>query len=115
MQEYINPYNPPHPYRLTRDQRIFLTQWGIRRKQSKWVFFFLNGFFKYCLWVFLFIKAIQIIFYSTATIQFYYSFSGCMFLIVEILFFLFSSLVIGWLNYTRKEAEYEYLFSLRHF
>jgi len=115
MQPYINPYNPPHPFRLTEKQRRFLITWERRRKQPRWQYLLIHGFIKQVAWLFLLLKSAQLFFFSDATRSFYNSPEGLFFLLFECIFWIFCGLTLGWMNYTQKETEYEIFRSQRHF
>jgi len=115
MQPYINPYNPPHPFRLSEKERRFLKKWEQSRRKPRWFYFLVHGFLKQVSWIFLFFKILQLIFFSDASGQFYNSAEGLLFLLFECVFWIFCGITLGWMNYTRKETEYELFRSLRHF
>ena len=112
---YINPYRPQHPFQLTDKQRSFLNSWEKKRKGSRPKFYFINGFLKNTSWIFIFQKLIQFLSFNEATVLFYKSTSGLLFLLVEILFWLFCGVVIGWMNYISRESRFELFKSMRHF
>ncbi len=113
--QYINPYNLPHPYTLTDKQRVFIKRWETERKKPKLQFYFIDGFIKQVSWIFLAFKFIQLIFLKSETQFLYSTGTGVLFLIIELLFWIFCGVVLGWMKFTQKETEFELFKSMRHF
>jgi hypothetical protein len=113
--QYINPYNPPHPYRLSNKQRLFLKKWEKQKEMPRVMYFLINGFLKKISWVFIIFKFIQFIFFKEQSNNFYATGFGILFLVTELLFWIFCGLIMGWMQYTQKESEYELFRSMRHF
>jgi hypothetical protein len=112
---YINPYQPRHPYSLTNKQRQFLKHWEKQKETPRFVYFLFNGVIKKISWVFILFKVIQLLFFKEQSYNFYVTGFGIVFLFIEILFWIFCGLTFGWLEYTKKESEYELFHSMRHF
>jgi hypothetical protein len=112
---YINPYNPPHPYRLSNKQRQFLKKWEKQKDTPRITYFLINGVLKKISWVFLLFKAIQLIIFNEQSANFYNTGFGLLFLFIELVFWFFAGIIIGWIQYTEKESQYELFRSMRHF
>jgi hypothetical protein len=113
--QYINPYKPQHPYSLSNKQRLFLKKWEKQRDMPRVMYFLINGFLKKISWVFIILKAVQFIFFNEQSTNFYITGFGVFFLLTEFFFWVFCGLILGWMQYTEKESEYELFKSMRHF
>jgi len=115
MYRFDDSYGFVHPNRLTERQRRFMVIWEEKRKEPRWYYFLINGFFKQILWIFLFLKGLQFILLTDASSAFYTSGEGAGFLLFEIIFWAVCGLALGWLKYLRNESQYELYASMRHF
>lgn len=104
MREKVELYKVVKP---TVKELNFFRSWSVYREKPRWRYILLNGILKEGLVFFAMIKMIQYLFEREAFSLFYSSLSGLMFLIFEIIFWIFGGFVIGWFKYNSREIEYE--------
>jgi hypothetical protein len=88
-------------------ERAFFNQWSYQRDQPKWQFILLHGILKEAFLIFVFIKLIQYINHPYSFSVFYNTFTGLLFLLFEITFWMLGGFVVGWLKYNSREIEYQ--------
>ncbi len=104
MRERIEQYRIIKP---TEKELSFFNRWQTKRIQPKWQFILLHGVLREGILLFVIIKLAQYSFDPSGFETLYTSWSGILFLIFEIIFWLLGGFVIGWFKYNSNEIEYE--------